>query len=127
MDPKFYDKCETAEASVAVGQLDQEIKIKGNPSYDKLVGYMILVHDTDGNLFAKKVKVSVSDTATGEAILPLQPFDTIRPSMMEKPEDRVIRTSVRAHGTDIKFRIESMVHTAELRFTVVAYITFKKQ
>lgn len=126
MEKKFYDKVETAEATVAVGQSDQEIKIKGNQTYDKLVGYMILVHDTAGDLYAKKVKVSVSDTATGDAILPLQPYDAIRPSMMEKPVDRVIHTGVRASGTDIKFRVESSSHTADLRFTVVAYITFKK-
>ena len=127
METQFkYDKVETADAAVAVGQSDQEIRIKGNQSYDRLVGYMVLVHDADGALYAKQVKVSVSDVATGDAILPLQPYDSIRPSMMEKPADRVIKTSVRASGTDFKFRVESAAHTAALRFTVVAFITNKK-
>lgn len=121
-----YDKVETAEASIAVGQQDQEIRIRGNQSYDKLVGYMILVHNSTGDLYAKQVKVSVSDVATGDAILPLQPYDSIRPSMMEKPADRVIITNARASGTDFKFRVESAAHTAALRMTVVAFITNKK-
>ena len=120
-----YDKVETADAAIAVGQQDQEIRIRGNQSYDKLVGYMILVHDANGDLYAKQVKVSVSDVATGDAILPLQPYDSIRPSMMEKPADRVIKTNSRASGTDFKFRVESAAHTATLRMTVVAFITNK--
>jgi len=121
-----YDKVLTEEMSIELAQSDGELKIKGNQSYDKLVGYMMLVHDSDGNLFAKQVKVSLSDVATGDAILPLQPYDSIRPSMMEKPADRVIKTNVRANGTDFKFRVESKAHTSALRFTVVAFVTNKK-
>lgn len=127
MDTQFkYDKVETVDAEIALAQGEQEIRIRGNQAYDRLVGYMILVHDADGNLYAKRVKVSVSDVATGDAILPLQPYDSIRPSMMEKPADRVIKTNVRASGTDFKFRVESAAHTGALRMTVVAYITNKK-
>jgi hypothetical protein len=121
-----YDQVKVDSLALAAGQTSAEIIIKGNSSYAQLVGFMAIIEKTDGTIYSKNVKVSVSNSGTGEPILPLQPYHCIRPSFAEKPSDRIIKATQKASNTDFRFRIEPTNLLDDITFTVVAYFTSQK-
>lgn len=124
--PFKYDEVRSATATLAVAQPDSQITIQGNNAFGELKGFMLLILKADGTPFTGNAQVSMS-TSMGESVLPLQPYHCIRPSFMEKHEDRILRLhSIKGHDQDFRFRVDGSAVAEILQIHVVAYFTRKR-
>jgi len=125
--PAFsYDEVICQRAQMAAAQPAIQVVVGGNNAYEKLIGYMLIITNADGTPYTGDATVSMT-TTTGVTMLPAQPYHCIRPSFMEKHEDRIIKVNdTKGFGQDFRFNVEASNLNAVLKIAVVCYFTRKK-